>query len=567
MFRCNLAQPTPAPLSRAWSLPVCLLLICLQLAPVAGTAQATSCLDLQGQWPYGPTRAMALSGSTVFFSSGGALLAMDLSNPAIPNLLGMVEIGDPIWGVEVAGSLAIVTDAWDSVYVVDVTDPAAMAVLGSFTTPGNLEQPNGVAVVGSYAFVATRSVGLYVLDLSDPTSPALAATYSIPGADFVFDVDVDVDVDGDYAYVAASAQGLRVVDVSNPLSPSEVGSHPTATEARDVVVEGSTAYVADGSTPTAPTEILKAAYAHYTKGVTVSGDRALIANGDRGLAVIRLSGPNAPRRVGTLDHAGDAVDVVLNGDYAYIAARGTDIVVAEFISPATPTEVATLDLAGSITYDLAHDEAGQLLYAGNGGGGMRVLDVSTPSSPVEIGSFVPAGNAVTFVDVEGDLAVAVGGSSGWVVDVSNPAAPAQLGTFTLPQTALEVVIDNGLFYVADYVAGLLIWSLADPANPVQIGEFSPFPLAANGVAVHGDRAYVAGDTYYGLLEEDISDPTNPVQVGSYDTPGSGQRVAYADGRIYVADYDAGLTILGCSPELFADGFESGDTTAWDSTVP
>jgi len=602
---------------------------------------------------------VGLSGTTAFFSIGGAVASADVSTPAAPVLLGRVEAGDPIWGIQVAGNLAFATDRWDNVFVLDVTDPMAMEVVGTYQTTGSLQQPTEVAVSGSYAFAAIRGVGLHILDISDPTNPTLAATFTVPGVNFVFDVVID----GDYAYVAADAQGVRVVDISNPLVPVEVGSFPAATQARGLAVVGQNLHVADGSngyrlldvstpatptqvgsfsagwnvshvavagtkaylselvnglrvldisnpvipmdvgllsgnafdlevmgdtvfvtdtsdvaqsslrivdtsTPATPTEVAVLDFAHFSKGLTASGSFVLVGNGVYGLAVLKHDGPNGPKRVGSLSLPGDSRDVVFDGaTYAYVAARGSGVHVVDVSTPSAPTLATSIPVPGSIAYDVHLDLAQQLLFVGNGGSGMRVLDVSTPTSPTEIGFFDPASGAVTFIAAEGSLAVAVGGSEGWVLDISNPMAPVEVGSFSLPFTALEVVIDNGLLYIADGVGGLLIWSLADPTNPAQIGEFSPFPLAANGVAVSGDRAYVAGDTYYGLLVVDISDPTNPVQVGSYDTPGSGERIAVTNDRIFIADYDAGVTVLGCPEELFVDGFDSGDTTAWDATVP
>ena len=53
-----------------------------------------------------------------------------------------------------------------------------------------------------------------------------------------------------------------------------------------------------------------------------------------------------------------------------------------------------------------------------------------------------------------------------------------------------------------------------------------------------------------------------------DTPGLAWGVAASGGYIHVADYDAGVEIFRVCPEWpFADGFESGDTSAWSATVP
>ncbi len=58
----------------------------------------------------------------------------------------------------------------------------------------------------------------------------------------------------------------------------------------------------------------------------------------------------------------------------------------------------------------------------------------------------------------------------------------------------------------------------------------------------------------------------PVDVGFFDTPGWAEAVAAASGYVYLADQNYGLAVFNdCL--LFADGFESGDTSAWSATVP
>ena len=65
---------------------------------------------------------------------------------------------------------------------------------------------------------------------------------------------------------------------------------------------------------------------------------------------------------------------------------------------------------------------------------------------------------------------------------------------------------------------------------------------------------------------DVSDPTSPFQVGSRSLSDSTINIVESDGLVYVAATGAGMEILGEVP-MFADGFESGDTSAWSTTAP
>ena len=101
------------------------------------------------------------------------------------------------------------------------------------------------------------------------------------------------------------------------------------------------------------------------------------------------------------------------------------------------------------------------------------------------------------------------------------------------------------------------------------GFYDSAPTSSNGVEVVGDRLYIAADTFWGLLIVDVTDPTNPQYIDDMGTPGSAERVVATEDRLLIADGDNGVRLLSCpgEPPLFTDGFESGDTSMWSSTVP
>jgi hypothetical protein len=107
--------------------------------------------------------------------------------------------------------------------------------------------------------------------------------------------------------------------------------------------------------------------------------------------------------------------------------------------------------------------------------------------------------------------------------------------------------------------------VSEPASPIEVG-FVDTPGHARGVAVSGGYAYVA-DRFDGLRVIDVIDPSSPVEVGHDDTPGEAQAVSVAGEYVYVADGRAGMEIYRECGFAFADGFESGDTSAWSATVP
>ena len=68
----------------------------------------------------------------------------------------------------------------------------------------------GVAVAGNYAYVADGYNGLVIVDVRNPVAPTLKGSYDTAG------YSLGVAVAGKYAYVADRENYLVIVDVSNP---------------------------------------------------------------------------------------------------------------------------------------------------------------------------------------------------------------------------------------------------------------------------------------------------------------------------------------------------------------
>jgi len=136
--------------------------------------------------------------------------------------------------VAITGSYVFIADFDSGLRVVDVSNLARPAKVGSYATP----DARGVAVTRSHVYLADE-YGLRVIDVSDPAYPTAISSYLAP------DLAQGVAVARSYAYVADGGSGLRVVDVSDPTHPTEVGFYDTPGLAEGVAVAGGYAYIAD----------------------------------------------------------------------------------------------------------------------------------------------------------------------------------------------------------------------------------------------------------------------------------------------------------------------------------
>ncbi|MDP8240369.1 MAG: T9SS type A sorting domain-containing protein [Candidatus Hatepunaea meridiana] len=242
-------------------------------------------------------------------------------------------------------------------------------------------------------------------------------------------------------------------------------------------------------------------------GVVIVGDLAYIATGISGLQILNISDPENPEIIGYWDdNPGIANSVTVSGDYAYVA-----------YSP--------IWISGDPV-----------------GGGLRVVDITDPENPEEVGFYDTPVDAIG-VTVSGDYAYVADYENGLrVVDITDPENPEEVGYYDTPGSSYDVIVSGGYAYIADHSCGLRVVDITDPENPEEIGYYDT-PGYANGVTVSGGYAYVVDGWQSGLRVVDITDPENPEEVGYYDTPGYARGVTVSGDYTYVADGGSGLRVV------------------------
>jgi hypothetical protein len=193
---------------------------------------------------------------------------------------------------------------------------------------------------------------------------------------------------------------------------------------------------------------------------------------------------------------------------------------------------------------------GNYAYIGNGAA-MDILDITNPSDPVRVGQVITP-CIVMKIYVSGNYAYVANYEEGLrIIDVSTPSAPLEVGFFEGEGGFLEggtltwsVYVSSNYAYVADWEAGLRIIDISNPSMPVQVGLFDTKNWAV-GIYVSGSYAYVA-DGSDGLRIIDISNPSTPVEVGFFDTEGTAESVYVSGNYAYVGDWSEGLRIIDIS---------------------
>lgn len=153
---------------------------------------------------------------------------------------------------------------------------------------------------------------------------------------------------------------------------------------------------------------------------------------------------------------GIANAVVVQGIYAYLGI-GPRLVILDVSEPALPTLIGQTAVLPNIVEDVA--VVGSCAYLALNDSGLRIIDISSPASPIEVG-YDPA--AALDVAVVGSYAYVVNGEGLRVLDVSRPEAPAEAGFYTTPSYAWGVAVDGEVAYASTAEAGLLILEYKPP---------------------------------------------------------------------------------------------------------
>jgi len=309
----------------------------------------------------------------------GAMAAVALPSLTVTkDILHGATSGDPVLRA-FGKKLYVINRTAGNVTIVDATNGSDWSVESQFST-GSTSNPQDVAVAGNKLYVATYAgTGLQVWDLTTKTQTKMVDLSSydpdgVPNAQ-------SVAVSGSFAYVT-----LDLLDTATPPSPRGVGKVVVVDTSNDTVKTALDLnfpdpygmFVAKGSTLLVPTLAdfsgVDGCVEQVVTGATPDVGSCLVKNSDLGFATV------------------SAIAVGTNGTYLAVSAFD-----AHFNQTAS---LRQLDAQGHLAAqamtpstelptDVAFAPSGQLVYADQAGGGIRVYDLATQKElttmPLNIG--------------------------------------------------------------------------------------------------------------------------------------------------------------------------------------
>jgi len=323
-----------------------------------------------------------------------------------------------------------------------------------------------------YACIGTNT-GTAIYRITVPTAPVLVAFIPGPASSWR-----EMKPYGDHVYIvsegAGAGAGLQIVRMTNPDAPVLAATWT-------------------GQFTTAHT-------------VTIDKDRAILwangANGSTGgMHALSLANPEAPVWLGAyFNHY--AHDSHVRGNRLFVASiyQGLEVVL-DVTNPASIIELAQWSTPGQFTHNSWLSDDGQYLFTTdeNSTGYLTVYDVSNLPAVTEVAQYSANPNAIVHnVRVKGDTAFVSYYTEGVrLLDISDPTTPAEFGYYdTWPGASggsngnwdVDPFFASGVFMVTDIQSGLWLFR-AEPDYGIIEGtvtESGPgTPVAGVDVSVEG----------------------------------------------------------------------------------
>jgi len=468
--------------------------------------------------------SLAVSGDTLY---GGTLRTERINyyNITYPYDLGALNVfmgssstNGAVTDIEIQGNLlylAIFKEASSrSFKIVDVTNPAPPNTL--ISTNFNSANVLGLAVAGHYAYLAASSDGLYVLNVTDKYAPAVLGHLNLPGN------ATDVILDGRFAYVSLAEEGVALVDIHNPTNPQLIDVCFTDGIATRMALQGNTLFVANG-----PGGIVILDVADYNKitylfrhmlpyvwDVDLYGGTVVVGT-DEGLHTLQICATGGgitniaktvyPNTFTDLE----AWDVKVIGDIAYVAGGPDGIYTLDVRDPNHPILLDHLPTNPNVVLRRL-DVQGQFAIAVSNYS-IQIFDIQNPTNIKNISKI--GGNSLYDVFIDGSFLYITWQLGGFAIfNLTTASMLSWLNELDEPHfgTNITALWAQGYrIYAVDYSglaqSSFFIFDRLDPTNIHQTDEASLWGLNLD-LKVDGDIAYHS-DTNWCVVSN-VSDPTD-----------------------------------------------------------
>ena len=454
--------------------------------------------------------------------------------------------------VEVVGPYAFCS-YHNGLVILDVSNPGSPQLHSKLLCPSQ-SRGEGLDVEGNFAYLADGDAGLCVIDISNPAAPVLAACWDSPG------FAMDVCFYDHYVFIADWWQGMQIVDVADPSNPQWIGGYDTDSGSWGIHVANGHAFMADGeqgvrvfdvSNVANPVLLATIPVNRFAHDVQAVGDYLYIASSDNneaGLTIVNIANPAAPDVVGHY-HSWRATSVKVSGTLVYLTDLTQGLRILNVTNPQNPVQLGwwqAPDFADAlgvyVVNDIAYLAVGnsQETTFGTYNTGLFLLDVADPANPTQIGHYNSSGLLENIV-ISGDHAyLAANDPAFHVVNVADPLNLSSVGMGIWESNlSRNLAVADGYAYVVSSIRGMNVYDISNPAGPDSIAHYDGI-AGYNAIEVNGPVAYLLTGSSLWLI--DVAHLPDLTLIGSVYLSDQTFDIAVKDNYVYVAGL-SGLVII------------------------
>jgi len=438
---------------------------------------------------------VSISGNYVYTGGRWKLSAINVSNPANPIVVNFLSVW--VYTLTCDGNHCYCVLNSGNFTIYNISNPLSIWQESQLNTVGGVD----IFKLGFYVYLP----GFVIVDVGDSANPFVVGDTILP----VYAQAVWVNNNFGYGYVANDYVGLTPININNPTNPIALASIYGADDSRDVFVQGNYAYVSnlrkglkiiDISTPANPFE----AGEYDTTGILPNLESSWVRDTfayvpTNALKILNIQNPNNPTLIGICPIAvGYASDICLRDSFAYLI-EGRCFQSVKINNPATPESLPRYGLPDlGIAWSIFIKDS--FAYITDGDSGLRILNISNPAIPFEVGHFLSS-DAIYGIFVKDTIAYLTTLSTGLrVVNIKNPVNPQEIGYYIAPGWTRDIWVVDTVAYIAasDCVEVL---SIANPVAPYRVGYYNSLPQSPRRIFYNAPYLfYSAFESGIGILE-------------------------------------------------------------------
>lgn len=385
----------------------------------------------------------------------------------------------------------------------------------------------GNVVYVSWSFtinnVITYFIGTY--DISQSPPRLLSTVSSTSGPEYDLSVIGNVLFADSQVYDISNVTPVPIASVPIPLRRvwGAQGNSVLAAGAWFLTFGGSANYaVVDITSPSNPAvktnvvDLMDWDVFNPSQAKWANNGRFYTADGTGGIGVYNATASGGPGVATTQQFFAYIYDQTIQQQILYVAAYagpgGGELACLD-VSGGTPSFLGKLFYSNDLAF--AVQASGTTVYLGLADS-LKVVDVSNPHAPFEVGSVAIPVNALALSGTT--LFVGTGDGRLVVFDVSTPTSPKQIASLTMA-VPNAIRLSGSLLLVAAAQNGLLVFDVSVPSSPRLLSHFIPSPSAPVwDVAPIGGSALMLAADSSGVVTIDISNPSGPRQLDQQQLP-------------------------------------------------